>query len=346
LHLWADRYDRDLDDIFALQDEITKAIVDQLKVKLLPEEKKAIATAPTNNVEAYDLVLMARHYDYSGSVADTKAALRFAERAAAMDPNFAEAWALVAISRSILHELIGLEDNGLAAAERALTLNPSLATAHAAKGRALAGLGRSDEAMAFHAESLRLNPDSFDAHYLYGRTCTQLGRAELAVRHLEKAAALLESDYHALALTPQSYRQLGRHEEALDAGRRALARIEKAVARRPDDTTALIMGAIHLTALGELERATRWANRALMLDPDDPNGLYNLACAFALMCDRDRAIDFLERSLGLMSPQFITWAKNDSDLDNLRDHPRYQALVARAEERLAAQQAEPAAKAG
>jgi adenylate cyclase len=344
LHLWAERYDRDLNDIFALQDEITKAIVEQLKVKLLPEEKKAIAAAPTGNVEAYELVLMARHYDYSGSTADSKVALRFAQRAAAMDPNFAEAWALIAISQWNLHELNGREENGLAAAERALMLNPNLATAHAAKGRALAGLGRHDEATTFHAESLRLNPDSFDAHYLYGRTCTQLGRAELAVRHLEKAAALIETDYHALALTPQNYRQLGRHAEALDAARRAVARIEKAVARRPDDTGALIIGACHLATLGEIERATRWANRALLLEPDDPNGLYNLACTFALMGKADQAVDFLERSLQLHNPQFITWAKNDSDLDNLRDHPHYKALVARAEERLAAQQTEPAVK--
>jgi adenylate cyclase len=345
LHLWADRYDRDLNDIFALQDEITKTIVGQLRVKLLPEEKKAIAAAPTSNVEAYELVLMARHYDYSGSAADTKAALRFAERAAAMDPNFAEAWALVAISQSILHELLGVEENGLAAAERALMLDPALATAHAAKGRALAGLGRNDEAIICHAESLRLNPDSFDAHYLYGRTCTQFGQAELAIHHLEKAAALLESDYHALSLTPQSYRQLGRHEDALDASRRTLARVEKAVARRPDDTGILIIGAIHSAGIGEVERATRWANRALLLEPDDPNGLYNLACTFALMDERDRAIDFLDRSLSLMGPQFITWAKNDSDLDILRDHPRYVALVARADARLAAAPSDPRTKA-
>ena len=163
---------------------------------------------------------------------------------------------------------------------------------------------------------------------------------------MEKAAALLESDYHALALTSQSYRQLGRHEEALDADRRALARIEKAVTQRPDDTSALILGAGHLAMLGEVERATRWANRALLLEPDDPNGLYNLACLFAMMGDGDRAIDFLERSLHLQNPQFISWVKNDSDLDNLRDHPRYLALVAHAEERLAARQAEPAAKGG
>jgi adenylate cyclase len=186
------------------------------------------------------------------------------------------------------------------------------------------------------ATFLRLNSDSFDAHYLYGRTCTQLGHAELAIRHLGKAAALLESDYHALALTVQNYSQFGRYEEASDSDRRALAGIEKAVAQRSDDTSALILGAAHLAALGERERATRWATRALLLEPDDPNGLYNLACTFALVGESDRAIEFLERSLGLQNPQFITWAKNDSDLDSLRDHPRYQALIARADERLAA----------
>jgi adenylate cyclase len=97
-----------------------------------------------------------------------------------------------------------------------------------------------------------------------------------------------------------------------------------------------------LAAVGEVDRAIRWANRAVLLEPDDPNALYNLACSFALMGEKDRAIDFLERSLDLMNPQFITWAKNDSDLDTLREHPRYEALVAHAEERLAALQSEPA----
>jgi len=346
LHLWADRYDRDLHDIFDLQDEITKTIVGQLKVKLLPEEKKAIATPPTGNLEAYELVLMARHYDYTGTISDTKATLRLAERAAAMDPGFAEAWALVAISQSVLHEMLALEDNGLTAAERALALSPKLAAAHAAKGRALAGMARYDEAIAFHTEALRLNPDSFDAHYLYGRTCTMLGQAEPAIRHLERASALLDSDYHALALTQQNYRQMGRHKEAIDAGRRAMERIEKALARRPDDTTALILGAANLAGLGETERAASWANRAMLLEPDDPHGLYNLACAFALIGELDRSVEFLERLASMQIPNFVVWAKNDEDLKNLRVHPRYKALIARLEERFAAQQKESVAETG
>src|SRR6185369_9469957 len=180
-HVWAERYDRTLDDIFALQDEISAAIVSALKVKLLPEEKEAIERHGTNSTEAYQILLMARHYRYGGSDTDVRIALRLALRAVEIDPSYAEAWALIAASQISLHEGSGLEENGLAAAERALELNSKLAAAHAAKGRVLAGLGRYDEALAAHAESLHLGPESFDAHYLYGRTCTALGRAELAV---------------------------------------------------------------------------------------------------------------------------------------------------------------------
>jgi adenylate cyclase len=326
-HVWAERYDRTLDDIFALQDEISAAIVSALKVKLLPEEKAAIERHGTNNAEAYQMLLMARHYRYSGAAANIRVTLRLAERVVEIDPGYAEAWALIATSQIALHENAGLEQNGLAAAERALELDSNLATAHAAKGRVLAGLGRYDEALAAHAQSLHLDPESFDAHYLYGRTCTELGRAELAVRHMEKAAALLESDCTALGLVSQSYRALHRNAEALDANRRAMTRIEKAIARRPDDTNALFLGAAVLAELGQADRAREWADRVSLLAPDDALGHYNLCCAFALLGDRERAIELLERACRAKHPQFVVWIKNDSDLDSLRDHPRYQALV-------------------
>ena len=334
-HVWAERYDRTLEDIFALQDEISAAIVSALKVKLLPEEKEAIERHGTNNAEAYQILLMARHYRYSGSSADVRIALRLAQRVVEIDPSYAEAWALIATSQIALHENAGLEQNGLAAAERALELDSKLAAAHAAKGRVLAGLGRYDEALAAHAESLHLDPESFDAHYLYGRTCTQMGRAELAIRHMEKAAALSETDYVALGLVSQSYTALHRSEEARDASRRAMTRIEKAIARRPDDTNALFFGAAKLAELGQADRAREWAGRASLLAPDDAIGHYNLCCAFAVLGEQERAIDFLERSFVSLRPQFVVWAKNDSDLDSLRDHPRYRELIQCQEARLA-----------
>jgi adenylate cyclase len=345
-HVWAERYDRTLDDIFALQDEISAAIVSALKVKLLPEEKEAIERHGTNSTEAYQILLMARHYRHSGSDADVRVALRLAQRAVEIDPSYAEAWALIAASQISLHEGAGFEENGLAAAERALELDSKLATAHAAKGRVLCGLGRYDEALAAHAESLHLGPESFDAHYFYGRTCTELGRAELAVRHMEKAAALSETDYVALGLASQSYTALHRSEEARDAGRRAMTRIEKAIARRPDDTNALFFGAAKLAELGQADRAREWANRASLLAPDDGLGHYNLCCAFALLGEQERAVDFLERCFINQRPQLVVWAKNDSDLDSLRDHPRYRELIRRQEARLAGAESQSTSETG
>jgi adenylate cyclase len=335
-HVWGERYDRELNDIFALQDEISAAIVTALKVKLLPEERRAIEKHGTVSAEAYQFLLMARHYRHFGVVSGAKLVLRLANRAVEIDPNYAEAWALIAACQITLHENAGVDESGLRAAERALQIDPRLAAAHAAKGRVLAGLGRHDEALAAHAQSLHLDPESFDAHFFYGHTCTGLGRAELAIHHLEKAATLVETDYTSLGLVGQSYEALGRNVEALDANRRALARMEEAIARRPDDTTALYMGAASLATLGKTERAREWATRAFLLAPDEPVGLYNLACTFAMLGDRDRAIDLLERYAVHMRPQFVAWIKNDSDLNSLRDDERFQALIQRLEARLAA----------
>src|SRR5256886_11455405 len=138
-HIWAERYDRDLNDIFAIQDEISHAIVDALKVKLLPEEKKAIERHGTDNVEAYNLFLMARESFVTGFEADerrNKAIIRLCRRAVEIDPNYAEAWALIAMAEMVMGAAgVRIEDGGLAAAERALSLNPNLAEAHSVKAR-------------------------------------------------------------------------------------------------------------------------------------------------------------------------------------------------------------------
>jgi adenylate cyclase len=330
--VWAERYDRELSDIFAVQDEITHTIIEQLRVTLLPEEKVAVELRGTSNAEAYQLLLMARQYRYSNTIADTRLVLRLAQRAVEIDRNYAEAWALVATCQIALQEMTGNGDSGLVAAERALELDSTLATAHATKGRVLCGMGRYQEALAAHQESLRLNPESYEVRFLYGRTCTEMGRAEEAILHHEKAAALSESDFLPLAMVIQSYKDLGLYSEAADASRRALTRIERAIARRPDDTSALYHGSSVLAELGEKDRAVDWANRAILLAPDESRGVYLLACTFALLGESEKAIEYLERALTTMHPGFVAWAKNDSDLTSLHNEPRYIGLIRRLEE--------------
>ena len=165
-HIWAERYDRDLNDIFALQDEISQAIVKALKLKLLPEEKKAIERRGTDSVEAYDLYLMARQLYVSGHEGDTRRAeaiIRLCSRATEIDPGYAGAWALLALGQMILRYIRGdTFDSGLPAAERALALDASLAEAHAIKARILAEDGHYDAASAELDVALRLDPDSYD----------------------------------------------------------------------------------------------------------------------------------------------------------------------------------------
>jgi adenylate cyclase len=238
------------------------------------------------------------------------------------------------------------EESGLSAAEKALALDPTLAEAHAAKGRVLADLGRYNEALAAHEESLRLEPDSFEVRWNFGRTCFRLGRHEAAIEHYERAAQLLETDYSCLSLATMSYGALGRHEEGISASRRALERIEREIAVRPDNANALALGAGTLARLGEKERAKQWALRAQSIEPDDPLDHYNLACALAQLSEVGQALDLLESSISKTSPEHVNWMKRDTDLISLHDHPRYKALIARGEARLASVQPEQAAKAG
>ena len=333
-HVWAERYDRDLNDIFTLQDEISQAIVASLRVKLLPDEKQAIISRSTLNPDAYELYLQARHYLQQRGARNLEAALRFCDQALEIDPDYSRALASVALCRSLLYIRGRSVDSGLAAAEKAIAIDPSLAEAYAAKGRALAELGRGEEALAAHEISLRLDPGSFDVQYYLGRSCLQFGHHKAAVEHLERAAQLVPTDYLPLALASQSYEILGRKSDANRTVRRALDLIEREIAERPDNVHAIVQGAWALGYLGESQKAKLWARRAMAIDPDDPLDRYNLACTWARMNEQDLALDLLESCAPKLSPEWINWIKQDSDLIPLHDHPRYRALLARGEARL------------
>jgi adenylate cyclase len=336
VHIWAERYDHELNDIFAVQDEISQAIVTALKISLLPVEKTAIESRSTKNSEAYDLYLRARHYQVMFGVRNLEIALRFSQRALEVDPNYARAWALIAVCRAALHLRGRSEETGLSDAERALSLDPALAEAYAAKGRALAGLGRFDEALAAHEESLRLEPDSFEVRLNFGRTCLYLGRHEAAILHLERGAQLRETDYHCLSILASAYRAWGRLDECQYAARRALERLELEISLRPDNANALVNGVIALAYLGENQRAKEWASRALTIDPDDALDHYNLACAMVQINELDQALSLLESCSPRMPAVRVKWMMRDADLKPLHSLPRFQALIAAGEARLAA----------
>src|SRR2546429_736136 len=197
-HMWADRYDRDLTDIFAIQDEITHAIVEQLKVKLLPQEKKSIGQTPTDNVEAYTYYLRGRQFMQRHSKSNYQLARRMFAKAVELDPLYARAYAGIADCDSFLFLHYHLEatiDSILATSAKALALDDRLAEAHASRGLALSLGQRHEEAMAEFEEAIALDPNSFEAHYFYGRACVTQGKLERAATLFERAAENKPDDY-------------------------------------------------------------------------------------------------------------------------------------------------------
>ncbi len=338
-HVWAERYDRDLNDIFALQDEISQAIVAALKLKLLPEEKKAIERRGTTNPEAYKLYLMARQYNITGNfgnVRRSEAIIRLCRRAIELDPNYARPWAMMATAQINLRFFFGREgDDGLAAAERAIELDGDLAEAHAAKSQVLRQNARFDDALLEIAIALRLDPESYDVNLAAGQLNYVLRRFDKAIPHYEKAATIVETDFRSAGMLVSCYNTIGDKEGGRRAARRALERCEKIVAAEPDNGSAMGFAVGALAALGEAERAKEWAERALLLDPDNANLRYNFACTLIVdLHEYDAALDLLGPRFETMSVEVLNWVRTDPDLDPIRDHPRFKAMFAAAEARL------------
>ena len=329
-HLWADRYDRDLTDIFAIQDEITKAIVEQLKVRLVPEEKRAIAQVPTENIEAYTLYLKGREFFHNLTKWFVQLARQMFVKAVEVDPSFARAYAGIANCDARLAGSYGAPievDEILATAGKALALDPNLADAHAARGHALSNSGRADEAEEAFEKALALEPNNFEANYLYARLCIKQGRRERAAELLIRALEVQPGDSQSAFLLNNVLRGLGRSDEAERYGRLGLKRAEEQLRLHPESSRPAQLGACVLARLGERERAIAWIERALSIDPEDVNCQYNAACVWAVLEEDDRAFDQLKLWAKQTGADSRRWLEHDPDFDRLREHPRYKELI-------------------
>jgi adenylate cyclase len=338
-HVWAERYDRDLNDIFELQDEISQAIVKALRLKLLPEEKKAIAQRGTTNLEAYNIVLMARQHYSSGQMADSRKSdtvIRLCRAAIELDPAYARAWALLASAqRNRLYGGGGTGENGLEAAMRALEIDANLAEAHAAKAGALAAQG--DYAGAFEAieRALQLDPESPDVNREAGRLAIHQRRYADSARHFERAFDGDESDASSGGMMITCYSALNDAAALQRVARKTLERAEKQIQK--DSTNGSVMAQLYsaLLMLGETDRAKEWARRAMLMDPDNLGMRYNLACdSVVSLKDFDLALEMLEPVFRRGGREQIAWFKADPDMDALRANPRCIAMIEAAEQRL------------
>jgi serine/threonine protein kinase/Flp pilus assembly protein TadD len=331
-HLWSESYDRDLRDVFAIQQEIAHAVVRALQVTLSPQEKGALSEIPTSHVQAYDYYLRGRSFYYRYGRHDIEFALQLFSRATELDAEYALAHAGLADCWSYIYLYSERKDSVRQQAEsagrRAVELAPESAQAQASLAVALSLGGRKEEAQAAFEKAIRLDPTLYEAWYFYARQTFAAGDMPKALSLFEEASRVRPEDYNAPLLIAQVYQELGRFDDARAARERGVALVEKRIDLHPDDARALYMGANGLVALGRKEKGLEWARRARRIDPDDPMLLYNLGCIHSLAGDVEEAIDCLERAAagGLLQKG---WYEHDGDLDALRGHARFKALLER-----------------
>jgi adenylate cyclase len=337
-HLWAQRYDRDLTDIFAIQDEISHSIVDALKLKLLPGEKKAIEQRGTASVDAYSLYLIARKYftlTYFGGGQQEEKIIRVCKRALELDPTYARAWGLLAWVQSTLFTYRRDGEDGTAAAKRALSLDPSVAQAHCVVARGLLEDGKGRDAQETIREALRLDPEAWEVNREAGRTYYNQNLYAEAVPYFEKAVSMVEIDYSAWQMLASAYRTLGDQEGVERAAKKMVSQSQRVLADDPGNSEALATNACGVAVLGDGTRFKEGVELALLLDPDNMLSRYNFACTAAAFLDEvDWAIDLLAPVFARESgATFVKFAANDPDLAQVRRRSRFQKVLADSQQR-------------
>jgi adenylate cyclase len=329
-HLWSETYDREMKDVFAIQDDIAQSIANALEMTLTPKERRSIQNVATSNAGAYDYYLRGRSYMFSMTERDYLHAISLFKKAIELDDKYALAFAGIADAHSYMYRYAdATRENAAQAityAAKAIEMDPDAAEARASSGLALFINERYAEAEAQFALAIELNANLFEAYYYAGLAYTSQGNFARAARMYEKAMEVSPTDYQPVIFLAQAYWSLGRKQDEMKARLHSIELIERHLEMNPHDTRALCLGANQVSVVGDREKALTMAETALVRGENEPLVLYNIACFFSLNGEPDRSIDLLRRAVE-QGWGDKAWLQTDSDLDPVRSDPRFQALL-------------------
>lgn len=333
--IWAERFDRETKDVFAIQSEIARNIADRLKLVLSEKHKEVMARAPTEHIDAYEHYLRGRQHFRQFRRRSIEFARDMFEQAIRIDPEYAAAYAGVADCYSYLCMFWDANEEHMQAADaasrKAVELGPELAEAYVARGVALSLRKQFDQAETEYLTAISLNPAIFEAYYFCARGYYARGKLDRAVYWFRRACEARPEDYQAPTLLGSALRGLGLRLESEEAFRNAFELARKHLELNPGDTRAIYFSAIALCHLGkDRAHALRLAEQALAIDPEEPQVLYNVACAYTLLGQLDLAMDCLEKCV-THGDLWVRWMAGDPDLEILRGNPRFRALLPRDE---------------
>jgi serine/threonine protein kinase/Flp pilus assembly protein TadD len=326
--VWGERYDRQLEDVFAIQEEIARSIAQALRITLTPQEEKTIARKPTENPQAYDFYLRGRNYTHRENI---DYALQMFEQAIELDPNFALAHAGIANLCGLNYEIREQNqkwiDRGLAACDRATALAPDLPEVLVAHARLFYAQKKYPEAALMAQRASERKPDCDGLWNILGRAYFASGRFEDAAALAERAVECNGDDYNTYIPYDQSLERLGRKKEAEHVRELMTKVLRQQLERVPEDVRARVLLATNLAYYGqEADEAIRHLKTAVALRPNDPNTLYNAACTYGVLGRKAEALETVKRAFAAGYGN-TNWASNDSDLSCLHDEPEFRRLV-------------------
>jgi len=329
-HIWSGQFDREVKDVFSIQEEIAQNIVEVMEVELSENEKRALEKSPTDDIDAYDFYLRGRSFFYQSKRISIYHAIDMFTHATDRDPGYALAYAGLADCYSYFYMYFDRSEENLHKAlessQKALDLGPDLAEAHAAYGFAVSLSKRYNEAEEEFEKAIQLNPRLFEAYYYYARTLFARGDAARAAEFYEKACLVDPDNHQAPNLLAFTYRMLGEEDKSQLWYGIALKNLSRRLELHPDDSRAVYLKSATLIELGQHEEGLQWADKAFETDPRDPYIVYGVACSYSRVGRIEEAVDYFEKSV-LCGFAHKDWMEHDADLDPLRDHPRFKAIV-------------------
>ena len=325
--IWSERFDREMKDVFEVQDEIARSLAQALRITLSPQEEKVIARKPTENPQAYDFYLRGRSYTRRYEL---DFAMHMLDQAIKLDPKFALAYAGIGWVCSTIIEFRDQDpkwlEKGVAACDKALNLEPQLPEALAARARLYYSAHQYDDAVRFARTAIALKPNCDGAYDALGRALFSSDRYAEAADLVEKAVEANGDDYNLYIPYRNALQRLGRGDEARSLAARQIVVLERQLDANPDDVRARILLATRYAQMDRVEDSVNHLQIATALRPNDTNVLYNAACAYGLMQKKPEALAALKQALAAGYGN-LNWAARDSDLTCLHGDPEFEKLV-------------------
>jgi serine/threonine protein kinase/cytochrome c-type biogenesis protein CcmH/NrfG len=325
--VWADRYDREMKDVFEVQDDIARSITQALRISLSPQEEKSIAQKPTQNLQAYDYFLKGRNYTRRENL---EFAMQMFEHAIRLDPNFALPHAGIANVCGMQFDLHGRDprwiEKGLAAANRAFELEPQLPEALSARARILMAQQNYNEAINYAYRAIERKRDCDGAWDVLGRALFTADRWKEAAEVADRAIEASGDDYNVYVPYVNALMSLGDTERANKLREGLIKLLEQQIDVVPEDVRARIMLANNYAFFGSKNEAAQQLEKAVAMRPNDPNTLYNAACTYGLLEMKAEAVGMLKRAAETGFSD-MEWVSRDPDLACLHGEPEFERLI-------------------